>query len=623
MLAFFPQPYEDEDLRSIIYRYHKRSGNRQFAHTILELFNRKSHKNVHIPNNFSFLQERLPATLDLLKDHTLLNYVTPFLNTEQLKYNSIHGILRGKKILSEKIRYCPICLQNDYDSLGECFVHKTHQIEFLKVCHKHGTALISQCPECSIDLALLNKYSLLASPSCPNGHDLKETHSPLPSPLEKQLYHALEQFEHYAKELDRSEFLKRLNLWLGEKGYYSFSGGVLFRRKLSQDIVEKYDPYELKKLRLLPSYIMSGTTMHRMINSKEKGSINVIYYLLLIIFLAGSVKSFFENHPIFALPIPFGNGPWPCLNRICPFYKSNNIRYSTRSNDRGLRIICEFKCKHCGSFYKRTWYWPLREEKSGRYFVKKGEDFFDEIVTLYKQGESIKSIATRLKTHYATVKKYLAKNEGIKIIDNLEDKLSLAEIYNSYTQVSCSKEEGDKLLDYRQKLKDTLVDMIDPKRSKLRKKVPTVYDWLLKNDRKWMESVLPVSKQNIEKINWEQVDKEISLKIEECANRLYNSPPPYRITPSTVLQSLSVIHRNRIRREPNKLPESISKLKNYNEDTEKFQIRYLPIAVSRIKERGLTVNFRILKNRFPTIYKNVTENQRELISVLIHDNFML
>lgn len=87
-LSFFPAPYPDEDFRSIIYRYHKRSLNLKFSDTKMQLFKVRSEMNSHFQHNLDFMINQLPKGTSIsiemiLSDNTFLNVFKPFLNTNK------------------------------------------------------------------------------------------------------------------------------------------------------------------------------------------------------------------------------------------------------------------------------------------------------------------------------------------------------------------------------------------------------------------------------------------------------------------------------------------------------------------------------------------------------------
>jgi hypothetical protein len=64
MLSFFPTPYPDELLYSILARYHIRSGNKNYSQTDIEAFNYCSHQfyKISLPSNLNYLVNNLPVS---------------------------------------------------------------------------------------------------------------------------------------------------------------------------------------------------------------------------------------------------------------------------------------------------------------------------------------------------------------------------------------------------------------------------------------------------------------------------------------------------------------------------------------------------------------------------------
>lgn len=67
MLGFFPTPYPDELLYSVVARYHLRSGNKSFQKTHEELFETTElqQNKIILPNNLNFLVSQLPQSSKL------------------------------------------------------------------------------------------------------------------------------------------------------------------------------------------------------------------------------------------------------------------------------------------------------------------------------------------------------------------------------------------------------------------------------------------------------------------------------------------------------------------------------------------------------------------------------
>lgn len=161
MLPFFPTPYPDELLYSLICRYHLRSGNRSFRQTQLDLFETAGVKKYYLglPNNLATLVHKLPfgssLTINqLLQKHTLFTYYRTFLTPREVK--RLQELMEGKESQSiaqvaripklrlyypEYLQFCPQCLIEDLRQYGETYWHRLHQVAGIRVCLTHGVGL--------------------------------------------------------------------------------------------------------------------------------------------------------------------------------------------------------------------------------------------------------------------------------------------------------------------------------------------------------------------------------------------------------------------------------------------------------------------------------------------------
>lgn len=84
----FPEPFPDEDFRSIVFRYHLRSANKEFNESRLELFGTQSYKLPLFPKNLNHLVNKLPkghrfSINGLLFDHTWFGLYKVFLSADR------------------------------------------------------------------------------------------------------------------------------------------------------------------------------------------------------------------------------------------------------------------------------------------------------------------------------------------------------------------------------------------------------------------------------------------------------------------------------------------------------------------------------------------------------------
>lgn len=158
MLTFFPKPYPDELLYSIIARYHVWSGNCKMTDTMEQLFdNREERANLFIPKKLQSLAKKTSKFgLDnetLLYEYTIFPLVTCFLKKASFErmtdiVNNIDQIEKSSSIFIYKnslypryIRYCPLCIRDDRYNYGEAYWHRKHQLYGMEMCDKHRCRL--------------------------------------------------------------------------------------------------------------------------------------------------------------------------------------------------------------------------------------------------------------------------------------------------------------------------------------------------------------------------------------------------------------------------------------------------------------------------------------------------
>ncbi|MDR4888383.1 TniQ family protein [Fredinandcohnia sp. QZ13] len=308
-IAFFPVPYKDEDFRSIVHRYHIRSGNPSFKLTKLELLNFNTHKNLHFPRNLDYLINKLPkdnfiSKNKIINEHTVFPIIKPFISMDRLpiifedlgggtsrKTFNVGGLLgrRSNKVIHEKIHYCPECLTFDDNNFGEVFVHRLHQISFLKHCPTHKKRLLSKCPICNDPLSKSNDTKLITTPYCFNGHKLYSEDSLGISNVIQLMIKNIDRLINYSNEINKNIFVSKLKFWLKIRGY-SFGKNKIDRKRFIFDLL-RYASIDLEELNLSSDYINSKDVYTSLMSQEIISDMRL--NLLVIQFLVGSVDDFF------------------------------------------------------------------------------------------------------------------------------------------------------------------------------------------------------------------------------------------------------------------------------------------------------------------------------------------
>lgn len=160
MMYFFPKPYPDELLYSVLARYCKQSGNVDSIYNIDDLFgSRNVVASPELPGKIDMLISNLPEncyTSDyFIQKHTMFPYIASFLPEDRaseisalmkagqvsLIYNK-SGLISSCSIAQNRqFRFCPVCIKEDIHDLGETYWHRVHQITEVLICPKHKVPL--------------------------------------------------------------------------------------------------------------------------------------------------------------------------------------------------------------------------------------------------------------------------------------------------------------------------------------------------------------------------------------------------------------------------------------------------------------------------------------------------
>lgn len=158
MLGFFPQPYPNELLYSVLARYYVRSGYSNYVFAAEDLF-----QNRYVRPSFEYISPLNDEVIiylkketdiqEILLNHTMFPYHCRFLPIERknnamqtliaMDSNYRNYILFPKRIKTPTMRYCPECVHDDSKQYGETYWHRIHQICELKICPVHHCNLIN------------------------------------------------------------------------------------------------------------------------------------------------------------------------------------------------------------------------------------------------------------------------------------------------------------------------------------------------------------------------------------------------------------------------------------------------------------------------------------------------
>jgi len=572
MMVFFPTPYPDELLYSIIGRYKKWSGEPNHRNMLQHIFgNRHISASVDLPSKIGGLIERLPITSQiteeqLIMEHTLFPFYSAFLPPDQAEAvyksmvdgfgNEVYSRLgvMGSSVRRHKwIRYCRECLSRDIEIYGERYWHRMHQIPGLDVCVEHGIHLSNS----EIHLHGENKYKFIASDewNSPLNCVAKETQS---SDIVKY-----QQLSKNVKMLLHNRYPKRTFSWfeqfyssrLNELGYSSILGQYVDQDQLYGDFVSYFGEEFLERLQ---SMIHTKNNWLKQLTRKHQRSFHPVRHLLFLQFLNSTPDDILLHNDVYK---PFGSGPWQCLNPATDHYKKYVIN-EVASTVKDRIAIGTYHCS-CGFVY------TLRAgEDVKKMRVKQfGLTWVEECKRLADSGMSMKAIGRRLGVGLRTIKKYLDKADGreevewqlVREIQRNEDRAEWMAMQKKYPFLS---------------------------RTQLRELNPTLFNRLYRSDRLWLQQESPskVSKRITPKprVNWERRDQELFEKIKRAVVAIQaKEGKPKQISKSSIGHEIE--HKDLLDKHLDKLPLTKAYLKLVVETNEQYRWRRIKWAIEELK----------------------------------------
>ncbi|SCW83091.1 TniQ protein [Paenibacillus tianmuensis] len=596
-LNYFPKCYPDEDFRSIVYRYHLHTGNLRFKQSIIELFGRNTPQGI-IPQNLEALIKRLPEgqiSIDkLLNEHSFFPLYRPFLpnpkrvlieeSIKELKINTSKGVIlstRDNKLTTSNVRYCPHCLLEDFETFGECYLHRLHQTRDLDICHHHQISLVDRCPTCL--LPLTSNFAFLSEPYCSLGHPIREATDQF-FELAKIKLSLIGYYEYLftAKTKLLYDDMERLvKDGLTRNGFVNQKGTVNkkaffdeFINSLSEEVQECFG--------ISKEYFLERWAYNRLLKPKQFLFIPNVF-LLILRFLKISLDSIKSMTATCLVDDPFGDGPWECVNVVCPSYKSNIItKYTQNYNRNKSKITGFFQCEICGFVYSKGWPPDQFDEQKTKIGIRdRGKLWRNQLLLLHRTGLSGYAISKKLQVDRAIIYHHL-RQMGVNDMESGMNEISMA-----LDQTSAATETTDKET-YRSLLLGMLKQDPQISRSQLARSHNKVYLWLLKNDRLWFAEVLPYKiAWESRRIDYEVLDEQLVVKVKEAAQLLYHhKKPTQRILKSTIINQLEKVNRNQLNDKKDKFPKTRSMLEQLEEKYDDYQFRNLPNIINKLRSYG-------------------------------------
>jgi hypothetical protein len=587
MLHWFPTPYPDELLYSILARYHIRSGNTSPKMTTEELFGKRTVRSVwDLPANIHTLLSQLGFNWDVnevIYNHTMYPYYAAFLLPEQAKKvkqsmiknqgSTIHtrtGVAASNVKQKTNLWVCSDCINEEMERYGETYWHRTHQAPGVFFCPKHEILL----EETDVSVKAQNQHEfVIATPDVerkkPELGNLNKEEIRLLINIAKATESILSNTHLQATDNTlREKYLEVLK----QKGLASVSG-FLKRDRLYQNFSSAFSD---RSLRLLQSQVVfQETDWLTMIFQKHRKSFHPIRHLLVMLFLETDVNQLFAKKEY----LPFGKEPWLCLNAACRNYQKPVVTSLTITTCYDTRKpVGTFRCD-CGFVFSRR---GPDQSPDDRYRIgtikEYGHIWKEKLAELVKNGNSLTDIAKELQADRATIKKYAAELD-LKVPWKMPKIRQKSQNVPLTTYDEQLNERKKKWLNLQEKY---------PEKSKteLRKMVPDIYAFLYRNDQEWLDIHSPGKKKSQasnKRVNWEERDKDLLKRVKEVV-RYWDkgADKPTKITITSIGKKLNEL--SLIQKKADKMPKTMAHIAKVEEDTIAFQKRRVEFSIQKLKE---------------------------------------
>lgn len=598
MIGYFPEPYPDELLYSLIARFAERMHFPTSSGLMRMLFGRPHAVAItDLPHGLATLVKTLPAghpaTVDtLLDNHSQLPFFGPFLQGKT--YKEVREAMSGSEDCSVRVRCgistclvrppshfrtCPACDVENNDTFGETFWNRKFQMKGVEVCVKHLAFLESTGLQLS---PLLNRHQFTSAES-----SARKSVSTLidPSNRTHQILLGL------AQDIDWLLLQKQLNPGLAlihqryvdglrARGFVTAQGGSIRMSILRQELEYFFTP---KLLELFDSTIpdtSTGCWLGRLLH-KPTTAITPLRHLLLMRFLGVTPQQILcpEQNSSADRHLPESVSTWNCLNPVCTqFQKPAITKYTLEYMKKRKANAAILTCPNCRFSYGI--YSQSKPAQKPDFVRDYGPQWRGRLKSSWLDSSvSVLQIAKLLAVDSKTVKSQ-ALNLGLPFPRQGKRKATMTGIY-------IPKPIKPKFTVDLQRQKWLHLRQFNPGcgTNELRRLSPALYAWLYRGDRKWLATHVPPeikAKSPLPRVDWARRDAEIAGQAATAALRIKNrSQKPSQVTVTAIGRAIgrqSLLEKHLIR-----LPYTRLVIQCHVESAEYFAVRRVTHAAAGLR----------------------------------------
>jgi len=474
--GFFPTPYPDECLYSILCRYSVRSGNAAYESMSKLLFGKLQvlTSSVYFPIRLECVDNWASPESGITRhniavNHTMypywaITYTSEFrLKMENLTNGKISSsklnrsaAIKSRRSWLKYLRYCPICSAEDIAAYGETYWHRKHQLQGSIYCLTHQIRLVdSKVSLNRVQTGFCSASSEVNTECDVNIFDSFSDHKDKFLKIGQENEWLLDNGLSVEWQANRhGKYLKLLR----DTGIASVHGSRCDYKAL-EDSINDYWGNEFLNLLFEESSSFSGWFQ---IQEAKIRALSPLQHILLMCFLKNSIKEFVDSEPS---DNPFGKEPFLCENPVCSHYHIDGAT-CTEVKRFNSRAVGHFFCEDCGMRYK------ISKSKSA-----KGITVITDYGHLWK-NELIRCSQDKTITLRKT-EEILKCDQGVFMLQ--KKKLGLLESPLYDTKIGPEKYYKSKVTELCEKYDEVTISL-------LQEKVPGAYSYLGDHDYEWLRS---------------------------------------------------------------------------------------------------------------------------------------
>lgn len=621
MIAHFPSPFPDELLYSLCARYADRMSYPNVESVNLELFgSRGISAAVDLPSHLSHLQDALPpghrfTTGRIIDEFTLFPFYAPFLpagrarrvrhdmaGTDGAAIHKLAGITPSNVRLPNWLRYCPRCVEEDKKVHPECYWHRLHQVPGVEVCPTHNLFLensaaparnrVNSAVYTRAEEAVFHTNPRPANPADPH-HDL----------LLRVAREAARLLSRSCAPVDQERLRDKYISALSAKGYATRE--TVRAGKLAMAMSQFFPAPSLEALQCSFDPTEPHCWPAQIVKNLRQGKTHhPLRHLLLIQFLGVTAETFLTGLPGRARKThsevkPFGDGPWPCLNPVCPHFMRPSIR-SVEVARGGCRDGARkgiFTCR-CGFSYARKCGDQVPEGRQRYDWIEApGGVWEDALRELWGDSSlSVRQISVRLGVAHNTAK-YHATRLGLGFPRKGPDPKVMRENADTVVRLDrrrrqeAAKSKGfEEVREAKRKEWSAAMNAHhEATRTRLQREIaPKTYHWLLHNDNEWLKANMPPPFKRTgtpRRVDWHERDRQLEADVRLTAERIKAvEGRPSQVTVTAVARYLDKKELLQKKKQLDKLPLTKKALDDVVESQIQFAVRRLGWAAACFRE---------------------------------------